>query len=75
MKSFIFAASAVYKEIRAKELAAILKGLDTMVAKTICSRVCMNIYELKEMNNSNYKMGLSCGLSQYNFNSKYQLVN
>lgn len=40
------------------------------VAKTICSRVCMNIYELKEKDNINYKMGLSCGLSQYNFNSK-----
>jgi len=40
------------------------------VAKTICSRVCKNIYDLKEKNNIDYKMGLSCGLSEYNFNSK-----
>lgn len=39
-------------------------------AKTICSRVCMNIYELKGNDNINYRIGLSCGLSEYNFNSK-----
>ncbi|MBU3101987.1 MULTISPECIES: GGDEF domain-containing protein [Clostridium] len=52
------------------EFLIIFPDTTLQVAKTICSRVCMNIYELKEMNNSNYKMGLSCGLSQYNFNSK-----
>ncbi|MGH4120964.1 GGDEF domain-containing protein [Clostridium sp.] len=40
------------------------------VARTICSRVCMNIYELKEEDKSNYKIGLSCGLSEYRANSK-----
>ncbi|MPQ31272.1 GGDEF domain-containing protein [Clostridium estertheticum] len=40
------------------------------VAKTMCSRVCMNIDELKEEDNANYKMGLSCGLCEYKFNSK-----
>ncbi|HEY8890535.1 MAG TPA: GGDEF domain-containing protein [Clostridium sp.] len=39
-------------------------------AKTICSRVCMNIYELKGNDNINYRIGLSCGLSEYNFESK-----
>ncbi|MBU3157642.1 GGDEF domain-containing protein [Clostridium estertheticum] len=52
------------------EFIIIFPNTTLQVAKTICSRVCMNIYELKEMNNINYKMGLSCGLSQYNFNSK-----
>ncbi|MGH4140604.1 GGDEF domain-containing protein [Clostridium sp.] len=40
------------------------------VARSICSRLCMNIYELKEKDSSNYGMGLSCGLSEYNHNSK-----
>ncbi|MBW9173352.1 GGDEF domain-containing protein [Clostridium estertheticum] len=52
------------------EFIIIFPDTTLQVAKTICSRVCMDIYELKEMYNSNYKMGLSCGLSQYNFNSK-----
>ncbi|MBU3200943.1 GGDEF domain-containing protein [Clostridium estertheticum] len=52
------------------EFIIIFPNTTLQVAKTICSRVCMNIYELKEKNNTNYKMGLSCGLSQYNFNSK-----
>lgn len=52
------------------EFIIIFPNTTLQVAKTICSRVCMNIYELKARDNANYKMGLSCGLSQYNFNSK-----
>ncbi|MGV8979666.1 GGDEF domain-containing protein [Clostridium sp.] len=40
------------------------------VARSICSRVCMNIYEVKEKDNSDNRLGLSCGLSEYNTNSK-----
>ena len=40
------------------------------VARGICSRLCMNIYELKEKNNCAHMLGLSCGLSEYNSNSK-----
>ncbi|NNU78357.1 GGDEF domain-containing protein [Clostridium estertheticum] len=52
------------------EFIIIFPNTTFQVAKTICSRVCMNIYELKEKDSINYKMGLSCGLSEYNFNSK-----
>lgn len=52
------------------EFIIIFPNTTFQVAKTICSRVCMNVYELKEKDNTNYKMGLSCGLSEYNFNSK-----
>lgn len=39
-------------------------------AKTICLRVCMGVDELKEHDNSNYKIGVSYGFSEYNFSSK-----
>lgn len=52
------------------EFIIIFPNTTLQLARTICSRVCMNIYELKEKDNINYKMGLSCGLSEYNFNSK-----
>jgi len=52
------------------EFIIIFPNTALQVAKTICSRVCMNIYELEDKDSSNYKMGLSYGLSQYNVNSK-----
>ena len=39
-------------------------------AKTICSRICVRVDELKENNFSDYTIGLSCGFSEYNSNNK-----
>lgn len=39
-------------------------------AKSICLRVCMRVDELKKQDNSNYKIGVSYGFSQYNFSNK-----
>lgn len=39
------------------------------VAKSICSRINMKIHEMKEQDNSNYKIGLSYGFSEYNSNN------
>ncbi|MBU3112708.1 GGDEF domain-containing protein [Clostridium lacusfryxellense] len=39
-------------------------------AKTICSRICRKVDELKGNNFSNYCIGLSCGFSEYNSNNK-----
>lgn len=52
------------------EFVIIFPNTTLEVARNICSRVCIKIYELKEGGSSNYKVGLSCGLSEYNVNSK-----
>jgi diguanylate cyclase (GGDEF)-like protein len=52
------------------EFVIIFPNTTLEVARNICSRVCMKIYELKEEDSSNYKVSLSCGLSEYNVNSK-----
>jgi diguanylate cyclase (GGDEF)-like protein len=52
------------------EFVIIFPNTTLQVAKTICSRVCMKIYELKGKDKSDHRIGLSCGLSEYNVNSK-----
>ncbi|MBK5242522.1 GGDEF domain-containing protein [Clostridium sp.] len=52
------------------EFVIIFPNTSLEVARIICSRVCMNIYELKEKDNSDHRMGLSCGFSEYNSNEK-----
>jgi diguanylate cyclase (GGDEF)-like protein len=49
------------------EFVIIFPNTTLQVAKTICSRVCGKIYDLKEKDN---RIGLSCGLSEYNSSSK-----
>lgn len=39
-------------------------------AKSICLRVCVSVDELKKQDNSNYKIGVSYGFSEYNFSNK-----
>ena len=43
-------------------------------AKTICGRVCRKIEELKGKDNSNYKIGLSCGFAEYGSNDKVTAI-
>ena len=43
-------------------------------AKTICGSVCRKIEELKGKDNSNYKIGLSCGFAEYGSNDKVTAI-
>ncbi|MCB2300301.1 GGDEF domain-containing protein [Clostridium tagluense] len=52
------------------EFVIIFPNTTLEVAKSICSRVGIKIEELKEEDKSNCKIGLSCGLSEYNSNNK-----
>lgn len=52
------------------EFVIIFPKTTLVVAKSICSRVCMKIEELKDEDKSICKIGLSCGFSEYNTNNR-----
>ncbi|GCD10017.1 GGDEF domain-containing protein [Clostridium tagluense] len=52
------------------EFVIIFPNTTLEVAKTICSRICMKIDELKQEDKSNHMLGLSYGFSEYNSKNK-----
>jgi len=68
-KANIRKADTVFR-IGGDEFVIVFPNITLEEAKTICLRVCMRVDELKESDSSNYKIGLSCGFSEYNCDDK-----